>query len=269
LEKIVSSGVPDTSLQRILNLLKTRGGQASRQDVYRCKDKPPESVKPCEDSQRLPGTKDIQIIDNPRYAIIVDFARPSTQERFFLVDFQTGNVRKFLTTHGRGSGKGQWAHKFSNIKNSSQSSLGLYQTGEIYRGAHGETVRMYGLETSNNRSYVRDIVLHEAHYARASFIKKINPNTGLPYDRLGLSWGCPAISPEALEQLMPLFKSAPVVVDLYHPDLMNDALSGAEVQVPEPSPVPIPGQPTPRPTPTPAPTGTPLPGPTPTPTARP
>jgi hypothetical protein len=236
--KIVAAGVPQESLDRILKFIDKNDGEELPTDAYACigKDGKVEdsaSVKYCDEKKREPLTKKLKIEEH-RYVVVVDFSKPSTEERFNLIDLKTGEVQKFLTTHGRGSGKSIWAYKFSNIKDSNQSSLGLYYIGESYQGSHGTMLRLYGLERSNDQAYNRDIVIHKAIYARKEFIAQKNPTTKAPWGRLGVSWGCPAVSPETLKIIEPLLKDG-AIMDLYQPDLMETALSGHEVKIDPPA----------------------------------
>ena len=230
---IVAAGVPAASLDRIQKFIEKNHDQQLIQEVYTCKNQLPSDLKPCDEKLREKTTKKITIT-SPQYVAVVDFSKPSNQERFFLINLKSGTVQKFLTTHGRGSGVGPWAYKFSNIKDSEQSSLGLYHIGEVYQGSKGSTLRMYGLETSNDQAYSRDVVIHSAWYATPDFITSINPKTGKPFGRLGVSWGCPAVAIDTLKKIMPLLKGGGII-DLYQPDLMDAALSGKEVQVVPPT----------------------------------
>jgi hypothetical protein len=231
--KILDAGVPEASLDRILKFIDKNDGSEITTEAYHCKGADEKSVKYCDEKQREPITKKLKI-ESRQYVVVVDFSKPSTEPRFNLIDLKTGEVKKFLTTHGRGSGKSIWAYKFSNLKDSNQSSLGLYYIGESYEGSHGTMLRLYGLERSNDQVYNRDVVIHKAVYARAEFINKINPATKSPWGRLGVSWGCPAVSPEALKILLPFIKDI-AVMDIYQPDLMEKALSGHEVKIDPPA----------------------------------
>lgn len=250
--KILAAGVNETSLKRILSFIDKNAGQEFNEDVYVCKPLKPASARPgvptaedyrtCDESEQEKTIRQVTF-QRPRYVVSIDFSKPSSVPRFYFIDLQTGDVEVYLTTHGRGSGQGLWAHKFSNIKNSEQSSLGIYLVGPAFKGSHGDMLRLYGLERSNDQAYRRDIVIHQATYAEAEFLKKINPATKAPYNRLGLSWGCPALAPMAMTRLFPFLRTG-AIIDFYHPDLMKLALSGQEVSVPEPQPQP---QPTPAP----------------------
>lgn len=230
--KILIAGVPSGSLKRIREFIAKNKGSKIRQAVYSCRNQAPGDARVCEEADRAYSTKEITIL-NPRRVISIDFGMPSTKKRMFLIDLATGEVESYFVTHGRGSGISKWSFKFSNIKDSKQSSLGLYQTGEVYFGHYGEMMRLYGLERSNDQAYNRDIVVHKADYAKPDFIDRVDPATGKPFDRLGLSWGCPAVSPDVMAKLMPILKQG-VIYDLYHSELMQAAQSGHEVKVEEP-----------------------------------
>jgi hypothetical protein len=119
---------------------------------------------------------------------LVDYARPSHQRRLWVLDLAEGSVRFHeLVAHGRESGLVR-AERFSNVLDSRQSSLGLFRTGETYRGRHGYSLRLVGLEPGiNDRAEERAIVVHGAAYATAEFASR--------HGRLGRSWGCPALDP--------------------------------------------------------------------------
>ena len=236
-EKILSSGVPAASLERILNFIAKNAGQEIDQNIYICRDAhgnwDENGVAPCGPGDQEPYVRKLQI-KKPRYVASVDFSLPSTAERFFFIDLETGDVQRFLSVHGKGSGAGKWAYKFSNLMNSNQSSLGLYAIGGVYVGDKGQTMRLYGLESSNDQAFKRDIVLHGAWYARKDFLSNIDPATKQPIDRLGLSWGCPAVAPETQSKILPLLRDGGLI-DLYQPQLMDLALTGLEVTIPEPA----------------------------------
>ena len=119
---------------------------------------------------------------------LVDYSRPSTEPRLWVLDLQKAAVRfETLVAHGRASGL-QRSTSFSNVPGSKQSSLGLFRTADTYQGRHGYSLRLVGLEPGvNDRAYERAIVIHGADYATRSFIAK--------HGRLGRSWGCPALDP--------------------------------------------------------------------------
>ena len=120
---------------------------------------------------------------NDNLLVIVDYTKPSTEERLFVVDLEKKQLLiSSLVTHGRGTGD-LYATKFSNKNNSYSTSSGFYLTGNIYNGKHGESLVLYGLEKGkNDNAQKRTIVIHSGYYANKNFAEK--------YGRLGRSKGC-------------------------------------------------------------------------------
>lgn len=165
--------------------------------------------------------------------VIIDYGSPSTDFRFYLINLANGDVKKLYVSHGVGSGKSNFATRFSDIKDSRQTSLGIFMTGETYLGKYGKTQRLYGLQNSNAQAYNRDIVLHGAWYVDDKFINSIDPLTGEKYGRLGLSWGCPALPLNAIEKMISTLGYGGLVMH-YRESLMDQAQSGQEVTAPNP-----------------------------------
>lgn len=130
---------------------------------------------------------------------IVDFSKPSTEKRLFIVDMRSGKVLVHsLVAHGRNSGE-KVATQFSNTDASHQSSLGFYITGDTYNGGNGYSMKLKGMEAGfNDKAEKRAIVMHGAPYVNENIIK----NTG----RLGRSWGCPAVSEKEHKMIIDLIK---------------------------------------------------------------
>lgn len=242
-QKVVSEGIPADAVARLSKFLAENEGRSFSQSVYTCQGKEPTSIRPCEEEKRTLTTRDVTL-NNPEYVAIVDFSMPSTERRFFLINTKTGAVQRYLGSHGVGTSRSNYASKFSNTKDSRQTSLGFYLAGGVYSGHYGNTLRMYGLQASNDQGYNRDIVLHGAWYVSEDFMKSINPKTKQPYGRIGHSWGCPAVSLGVIDKLVSHLKNGGVIFH-YHPRLMEEALKGREVTDPEQPfseavPVPIP-----------------------------
>lgn len=130
---------------------------------------------------------------------IVDFSKPSSEKRLFIIDVQTEKILiHTYVAHGKNSGE-KMANRFSNTDASYQSSLGFYMTGGTYSGSNGYSLRLIGLEPGiNDNAERRAIVMHGAPYVSEEVIK----NTG----RLGRSWGCPAVSQKEHKQIIDLIK---------------------------------------------------------------
>ena len=164
-------------------------------------------------------------LENKKFLAFVDFKRPSTKERLFVVNLNTGKVSKFLVTHGKNSGD-NYATRFSNKNNSEKSALGLYKIQDEYKGKHGSSLRLVGLENGldqnnqeipdsqingitngkNSNALIRSIVMHSAYYAKPESIKANNN------ERLGRSQGCPAVSPEDWKILEPRLKNGSLLL---------------------------------------------------------
>ena len=115
---------------------------------------------------------------------IADFTRTSASPRFYLLDTFTGRVTEHLVTHGRGSDPAHsgFLQRFSNDFGSEASSNGAYVTSQYYHGKYGRSMRLRGLDWTNNNAEARAIVVHTAWYAEPNVVQQ----TG----RLGRSEGC-------------------------------------------------------------------------------
>lgn len=131
--------------------------------------------------ERYPDTR-------PRYWAIVDFDRPSTKPRMVVFDTAENSAVSYLCAHGKGSEGAKddgMAEVFSNKKKSNATSLGIYRCAETYEGKNGYSLRLDGLEGSNDNARARHIVVHGAPYVSEDFIKE--------HGRIGRSEGCPAL----------------------------------------------------------------------------
>ncbi|MDZ7761164.1 MAG: murein L,D-transpeptidase catalytic domain family protein [Desulfovermiculus sp.] len=130
---------------------------------------------------------------------IIDFSQPSYKKRLYVVDLKEEKLLyRTYVAHGRETGL-TYAREFSNVPHSYQSSLGFYRTAETYRGKHGYSLRLDGLETEiNDLARQRAIVMHSADYAKESFIRE--------HGRLGRSLGCPALPPDISQKIITRIK---------------------------------------------------------------
>ncbi len=131
-------------------------------------------------------------IANQNVLSIVDFTKPSSAKRLFVLDLKNYKVLfNTYVAHGQGSGAAM-ATQFSNTPESYQSSMGFYTTSDTYTGKNGYSMHLEGMERGiNDKALERAIVMHGAPYVSESFIHSRG--------YLGRSWGCPAV-PEQLNK---------------------------------------------------------------------
>ena len=154
-----------------------------------------------------------KLVDEPsnkQILTIIDYSQPSTAKRFWVLDLKNKKVLfNTLVAHGKNSG-GKLAHYFSNRPNSLATSLGVFRTGSIYQGHHGYTLQLHGLEKEfNDQADSRHIVIHSAWYVSELFAKT--------HDRVGSSWGCPALDEKIARPVIDTIKNGSLVF-AYYPD---------------------------------------------------
>jgi hypothetical protein len=127
---------------------------------------------------------------------IADFGLPSSMPRFHFANLETGTVRSFLVSHGKGSDPDHdgFLDFFSNVPNSNCTSRGAYVTWEWYKGKYGTSIRLGGLDPDNSNCLQRAIVMHSAWYAEAAMLEK--------WGKLGRSDGCFAMGPEDFQEAL-------------------------------------------------------------------
>lgn len=151
----------------------------------------------------------INNIEHNNVLTIIDYSLPSNQKRFWVFDL---NKNKLLAhtyvSHGITAGA-LLTNKFSNVSNSKAGSLGVFKTGESYRGREGLSMRLAGLEEGfNEHAERRFIVMHGGWYMDEKFIKR--------YGRPGRSWGCPAVSLHQKNDIINTIKEGSLMV-IYYP----------------------------------------------------
>lgn len=129
---------------------------------------------------------------------IADYARHSRDLRFHIVDLIGGQQWSYLCAHGKGSDPDHsgWLQQFSNEEGSLASSQGAYATGDIYEGQHGQSMRLAGLDPTNDRAEPRAIVIHGATYVSEDHIAK--------WGKAGRSEGCFVFAPHRLSEVLAL-----------------------------------------------------------------
>lgn len=128
---------------------------------------------------------------------IADFGLHSAERRFHLVNLEREEVQSFHVTHGAGSDPEHdgWLNSYSNRVGSNASSRGAYVTWEWYVGRYGRSMRLGGLDETNEAAFRRAIVMHRAKYAEPTHIKR--------WGRLGRSNGCFAMGDEQFREALP------------------------------------------------------------------
>jgi hypothetical protein len=156
-------------------------------------------------------------VQNKNIITIVDFSKPSTEKRLYVLDVRNGKILYHtLVAHGRNSGN-QYATKFSNQPESHQSSLGFYVTSNTYRGSHGYSLRLKGCEKGiNDKACERAIVVHGADYVSNSFVNS--------HGYLGRSYGCPSLPAGITKEIIDVIKQGSCLF-MYHPSRSYSAQS--------------------------------------------
>ena len=149
-------------------------------------------------------------VDVPQRLAVIDFSLPSSEERMWIFNLADQSLlMRELVAHGRNSGN-LLSTQFSNIEGSYQSSIGLFRGAESYRGKHGYSLRLDGLEPGfNDLARRRAIVIHGADYVDPSWVDA--------YGRIGRSLGCPAVRQEITPQVVDNRKGGQLVFK-YYPD---------------------------------------------------
>jgi len=131
-------------------------------------------------------------ITNSHVMAIIDYGLPSNTPRLFVLERDTGRVVAYLVAHGVGSDPDHTGRAtiFANTKESRASALGTYLTLDPYSGGHGLSLRLKGLDPTNDGAEARSFVLHGADYVR--------PGSAV----IGRSWGCPAVELSAADRLV-------------------------------------------------------------------
>ncbi|STY28838.1 Uncharacterised protein [Legionella wadsworthii] len=149
-------------------------------------------------------------VKNPTLTII-DFSLPSNEYRMWIFDMENDNlILKSYVAHGKNSGTGNEAYKFSNDIWSKESSLGTFITEGTYMGHNGYSLNLEGLEKEfNSNAYKRRVVVHGAPYVEPSYIKLKG--------KAGASWGCPAVPSTLAKSIINTIKNGSVLF-AYYPD---------------------------------------------------
>jgi hypothetical protein len=127
---------------------------------------------------------------------IADFGLHSSKPRFHFVNLERGEIQSHHVSHGVGSDYQHdgWLKQFSNVEGSNATSRGAYVTWEWYKGRYGTSVRLGGLDQTNDAALRRYIVMHHADYAEPAHLAR--------WGRLGRSNGCFAMGTEQFREAL-------------------------------------------------------------------
>ena len=132
----------------------------------------------------------------PRVLAIADMTRPSSEQRLFVIDLRAHHLLlRTWVAHGKGSGAAR-CERVSNAVGSLCTCAGLMRVGDhIVSPKHGAALMLRGLDPGvNDKAEEREIIIHGAEYVGAEQVRA----NGM----IGRSWGCPAVSPAAMRQLL-------------------------------------------------------------------
>ncbi len=151
---------------------------------------------------------------------VIDYSLPSTEPRLWVLDLRRSKVLFHeLVAHGSGSGD-NYARQFSNVRDSRQTSLGLFLTGGTYEGGNGYSLALKGLDAGwNDQAEARHIVMHGAWY--------VSPEHARSHGRLGRSWGSPALSTASARPVIETIKGGSFVF-AYAPTLSSYGCTGRD-----------------------------------------
>jgi hypothetical protein len=157
-------------------------------------------------------------IENSGILTVCDFTQPSTQKRMYIIDLK--NFKVLMNTyvaHGKNSGL-EYAQRFSNSPSSLKSSLGFYETKNIYFGKNGLSLKLIGLERGfNDKAEARAVVIHGARYIGEQ-------RSDAAY--MGRSFGCPAVPQVVASKVIELIKNGTCFF-IYHPS--KNYLHGSKI----------------------------------------
>lgn len=124
--------------------------------------------------------------------VIVDYRKPSSAPRLYILSLTTGAVEAYYVAHGRGSDPShtQVAMRLSDAPSTGMSSVGAFRGLERYQSPeNGPALRLAGLDWTNANAYDRLIVFHTAGYFDPA------------QRRFGRSCGCFVVTRQAMERV--------------------------------------------------------------------
>lgn len=133
--------------------------------------------------------------ENQEVVTVIDYSKHSSEPRMFVIDLVNRTVEKYHVAHGAGSDPNHdgYLDAFGNGVGSRMSPSGFFKVAEQYSGQHGQSLRLDGLQPHNANARERAIVIHGAKYVFEANRQK-----------MGRSWGCPAVADVHMARLYSL-----------------------------------------------------------------
>jgi len=147
---------------------------------------------------------------NQEICFLVDMKLASGTSRFFVYDLPGDHVLfSGLVAHGSCGRNFSLSPSFSNMVGSRCTSLGKYFIGKSYQGTFGKAYKLYGLDSSNDNAFKRNIVLHAF-----SYVPEWETD---PYPICNSS-GCPMVAEGFLKKLGPILEwsKTPVILWIFN-----------------------------------------------------
>ncbi|MGB1038124.1 MAG: murein L,D-transpeptidase catalytic domain family protein [Bacteroidia bacterium] len=163
--------------------------------------------------------KHTQALQDSQFLTIIDFSKHCNSKRMWVIDMDSKSVViNEWVAHGAKTGN-EYAKYFSNRHSSHRSSLGFYTTGGLYYGRKNLSLKLNGLEKGyNSNAFARGVVIHGANYISESIVNR--------NERIGRSFGCPAVSQKANKKLVNTIKGGNCLF-IYYPS--PDYLAKSEI----------------------------------------
>lgn len=154
--------------------------------------------------------KHTQELSDTQYLTVIDFSKHCNTKRLWVIDLINKNIKiNEWVAHGNRSGN-EYANSFSNQHSSKKSSLGFYVTGNPYYGRNNLSLKLHGLEPNfNSNAFSRGVVIHGADYISPTIVNR--------NERIGRSFGCPAVSKSINKTLINTIKEGTCLF-IYYPN---------------------------------------------------
>lgn len=137
---------------------------------------------------------------NEEFCFIVDMNLPAGKYRFFVYDLKKDQViNNGIAAHGCCNNSFLKKPAFSNTSGSGCSSLGKYKVGSSYEGRFGKAYKLFGLDSSNDNAFRRNIVLHSYYLV---------PDNEVYPGGVCNSLGCVMVSDDFLKKLAARLESS-------------------------------------------------------------